>query len=149
MMNSLKKAFFLPNKSKAMAFRLILLLHKYWFLTLFCSFKYLSLRIGEQGVELNSVIPINKKKYLIFIFKIFNGINKYWLYNFKCLVRVLAASEFLRKKNIPYTLFLGVKKQNSKMLAHAWLKCDNIYITGSTQEDYQIVTFFTYDPFRK
>ena len=48
----------------------------------------------------------------------------------KCLVRALTAQTLLRKKGIKTTLYLGCRLDEGKMVAHAWLRCGEKYVTG-------------------
>ncbi|MCA5963741.1 lasso peptide biosynthesis B2 protein [Blautia sp. RD014234] len=49
----------------------------------------------------------------------------------KCLVRALTAQKLLRRKKIATTLYLGCGlDENGKMIAHAWLRCGKMYVTG-------------------
>lgn len=48
----------------------------------------------------------------------------------KCLVKALVAQKLIFKKGIHTTLYLGVEKADTKMTAHAWLRCGDVYITG-------------------
>jgi len=42
----------------------------------------------------------------------------------KCLEQALAAKMMLRRRKIANELYLGVKQEENKMLAHAWLQCE-------------------------
>lgn len=48
----------------------------------------------------------------------------------KCLAQAVAAQKLLTEKHIPSQLYLGVHKQEEMMKAHAWLKIDDLFITG-------------------
>ncbi len=61
----------------------------------------------------------------------------------KCLVRALTAQKLLRRKKIATTLYLGCGlDENGKMIAHAWLRCGKMYVTGGDGRDYAIVDKF-------
>lgn len=60
----------------------------------------------------------------------------------KCFVRALSARKILMKKGVNTTLYLGVRKENDKMAAHAWLRCGQIYVTGGNGTDYAMVAKF-------
>ena len=60
----------------------------------------------------------------------------------KCLVRALTAQKLLKKKKIASTLYLGCGLEEGKMIAHAWLRCGIVYVTGGTGEGYSIVDKF-------
>lgn len=49
----------------------------------------------------------------------------------KCFEQAIAAKIMAKRRHIKSTLFLGVFKDTAnKLCAHAWLKIDNIIITG-------------------
>ncbi len=55
-----------------------------------------------------------------------------------CLVRSIAGQMMLKRRNIPYTLYLGLIKNTGKddeketeLNAHAWLRSGDVILTGS------------------
>lgn len=62
----------------------------------------------------------------------------------KCLVRALTAQTLLKKKGIQSTLYLGCGLEEGKMVAHAWLRCGTMFVTGGDGSKYATV-----DKFRK
>ncbi|WP_044913645.1 lasso peptide biosynthesis B2 protein [Butyrivibrio sp. WCE2006] len=63
----------------------------------------------------------------------------------KCLVRALTAQRLLTEKGIDSTLYLGCKEDvNGKMVAHAWIRCGRLYVTGGNgaAEGYAVVEKF-------
>jgi hypothetical protein len=60
----------------------------------------------------------------------------------KCLVRAMTARKLLMKKHISSTLYLGVGKDNNQMVAHAWLRCGEMYVTGGDGKNYSMVAKF-------
>lgn len=60
----------------------------------------------------------------------------------KCLVRALTAQKMLTKRKIHSTLYLGCGMKEGKMVAHAWLRCGRMYVTGGDGEGYGIVDRF-------
>lgn len=63
----------------------------------------------------------------------------------KCLVDAVTAKLLLQWHGIPSTLFLGVNKdEEKKLVAHAWLKCGEIFITGKKgYQKFTVVSSFT------
>lgn len=53
----------------------------------------------------------------------------------KCLVQALTAQRMLKRRKVSSTIYLGVKKKEGKMEAHAWLRCGHIYVTGGINKD--------------
>lgn len=62
----------------------------------------------------------------------------------KCLVRALTAQRLLAEEGIDSTLYLGCKEDNGKMVAHAWIRCGEAYVTGGNgaADGYGIVEKF-------
>jgi len=67
-----------------------------------------------------------------------------------CLVQVLAARHILQKRGIAGAFFLGamqagVANEIAAISAHAWLICDDEFITGESGHDrYTVVTSFSW-----
>ena len=58
----------------------------------------------------------------------------------KCLVKALCAQYFLDKRKISSTLYLGCGVgETGEMLAHAWLRCGSMYVTGGDGTGYAVV----------
>ena len=59
----------------------------------------------------------------------------------QCLVQALTAKKLLNKRCLPCTLYMGVAKDESgQLIAHAWLRCGNVYVTGGQNKDRFTVT---------
>lgn len=71
-----------------------------------------------------------------------NRIAEHTPWESKCLVRAMTARKILEKKGISCTLYLGVGKEEDKMVAHAWLRCGPLYVTGGDGADYGMVAKF-------
>ncbi len=71
-----------------------------------------------------------------------NRITEHTLWESKCLVRAMTARKLLKEKGIHTTLYLGVGKEDDKMVAHAWLRCGQMYVTGGNGEGYAMVAKF-------
>lgn len=60
----------------------------------------------------------------------------------KCLVQAQTARYLMHRKGIPTTLYLGVGYDEGKMVAHAWIRVGQFYITGGNGEGYAVVAKF-------
>jgi len=49
-----------------------------------------------------------------------------------CLPQAIAAKIMLRRRGVPSTLYLGVRRKDD-LEAHAWLRCGNVVLTGGPQ----------------
>jgi hypothetical protein len=65
----------------------------------------------------------------------------------RCLVQALAARAMLLRRRIPARLCLGVRKDdNKKLIAHAWLQCGPIMVTGGAEAtEYKVLASFSDD----
>ena len=65
-----------------------------------------------------------------------------------CLGQALTGMAMLRRRNIPGSLYLGVSKNNSgpaAMAAHAWLRSDDVVLTGDSGLDgYSVIACYTW-----
>ncbi len=62
-----------------------------------------------------------------------------------CLAQALTAQRMLQQQQIAGMFFLGVKKENKQLEAHAWLQCDEAILTGKAgHEDYSVVSTFSW-----
>jgi hypothetical protein len=82
---------------------------------------------------------INEIKYAI------NRFSKVSPFESRCLVRALAARRMLKRRNIQSTLYLGVARHNKNSLkAHAWLICNNIFVTGAQgHQQFTVITSYS------
>ncbi|MFX4263225.1 lasso peptide biosynthesis B2 protein [Pelotomaculum propionicicum] len=62
----------------------------------------------------------------------------------KCLVQAIAGKILLRRRGIGSTLYLGVDRDDAKILiAHAWLRCGGLVLTGGQgREHFTVVGKF-------
>lgn len=88
----------------------------------------------------------NSSNLLNLISRAINRASSHVPWKTKCMVEAIAAKRMLHKRKIPCTVFLGVakdKNQKDKLIAHAWLKCDDIIVTGNKMDyKYTVVSCF-------
>lgn len=82
--------------------------------------------IGALIRKYNSIDQ--KKEYSYYNYKKVNRINKYidLVINYlplrkTCLIRSLVKKEYLEINNIFVNIFIGVKREDEKIMAHAWI----------------------------
>lgn len=62
----------------------------------------------------------------------------------KCFEEAITAKKVLGSYNVITTIYLGVAKNNKKLIAHAWLKYGEVFITGKKGYDqFVVVGFYT------
>ncbi len=74
-------------------------------------------------------------------------VSRYTAWESKCLVQAIAGKIMLRWRGIDNTLYLGVGKDEGKIIvAHAWLRCGGTILTGGQgRERFTIVGKFADD----
>jgi hypothetical protein len=118
----------LPNNEKllffkALAISLLVKIVVYIFPLRWYS-KYLGSDGSIKGMSLENEEAVKK------ITRAVLRCSRYAPWSTRCLVDAVTAKILLRQKGIGSTLFLGVNKESNKMIAHAWLKCGEKFITG-------------------
>lgn len=69
------------------------------------------------------------------------GVCNHTPWESKCLVQALTAKKLLNQRGLPCTLYMGVgKDEKQNMIAHAWLRCGNIFVTGGNGFPHYAVT---------
>ena len=106
-------------------------------------FKSLTKRIGTSKEE--SSHEIDKKNYRIAreVSEVVTVVSSHTPWESLCLVQAMTAQKLLKREGISSTLYLGVKRDGKEMLAHAWLRCGEYYVTGGTGEGYANVAKFS------
>lgn len=98
--------------------------------------------MGERGEESEPEETLENLRIAKRISIHVNRITQHTLWESKCLVRAMTARKLLKEKGIHSTLYLGVGKDDGKMVAHAWLRCGTCYVTGGNGKDYAMVAKF-------
>ncbi|MFT9601159.1 lasso peptide biosynthesis B2 protein [Mesobacillus sp.] len=57
--------------------------------------------------------------------------SKYTPWESKCLVKAITAMSMLKRRGIESTLYLGTAKEEGGLIAHAWLRSGDFYVTGA------------------
>jgi hypothetical protein len=60
----------------------------------------------------------------------------------KCWVRALTARKILMGHGVNSTLYMGLGKDEGRLVAHAWLRCGQMYVTGGDGAGYAMVAKF-------
>ena len=103
---------------------------------LFVPFNKLRKRMGQVKSESPKEVEIDIYKEAKRIAWIVNKVSKYTPWESKCLVQALTAQKMLKKQEISTTIYLGVRKdENGKMIAHAWTRCGEFYVTGGANRN--------------
>lgn len=97
-------------------------------------------QLGTQNSELGTSIPESGT-----IIRIKSAVQRASIFSpwkNKCLVQSLAARRMLTRRKIPSQLCFGVKLgENSKMIAHAWIKSGDFEIVEKRSDYPELYTF--------
>ncbi len=101
--------------------------------------------LGKPGeTDSNAEYSLKQRKNISFIaYKVSRiSVNVPW--ESKCLVQAMTAQKLLRFYKIPSTLYLGVGRdsKDNSIIAHAWVRCGDIYVCGGNGKEYAIVAKF-------
>ena len=71
--------------------------------------------------------------------------SRYTPWKSNCLAQAIAAKRMLHRRQLPSTLFLGVRKgEQDEFEAHAWVDCGPMTLTGGhDQAGYSVVSTFS------
>jgi hypothetical protein len=94
-------------------------------------FSWIAPRLGQERAESGVSLPSEQIALARQIGWAVEAVTRRVAWRNKCLSQAIAAQMLLKRRNIPYTLYLGVAKDEHKDLAaHAWLRCGPAIITG-------------------
>lgn len=108
----------------------------------FIKSKYLRRGWGIEGEESPDTVEGWKYTYAQNVSYVVNRICTKTAWESKCLVRALTAQKLLKSKGISSTMYLGCGYDDGKMVAHAWLRCGKMYVTGGDGTGYSVVDKF-------
>lgn len=136
------KRFYKFNKQKKLT--ILCYIYSAWFrfIILHTDSKKMQKNWGIEGEESPQEELLQNYQYANKVGSCVNRICKKTAWESKCLVRALTAQKLLKRKNIHSTLYLGCATENGKMIAHAWLRCGSMYVTGGEGIGYVIVDKF-------
>ncbi len=98
---------------------------------------------GEKNAESPSEETVEHYRYAYIVSNEVNRIADKTPWESKCLVRAQTARFLLHRKAILTTMYLGVgKDEKGAMIAHAWLRCGDKYVTGGDGTGYAAVARF-------
>ena len=106
--------------------------------------KRLEKRLGVRDKESPRIVEKRDYYWAVRVSYEVNRIADQTPWESKCFVRALAARKILERRKVETTLYLGVGTQDdTRMIAHAWLRCGSFYVTGGTGKEYAMVAKFS------
>lgn len=140
-MNLIKKFFLKKNEEKK-----ILILAIFYILYTQILIKIVPFKIIIKLLKLKQIKLVNTNqsienniKEIKWAIKV---CTKFVFWESLCLNQALTAYKLLKIYNNQAYLYLGVSKENNKMIAHAWVISNNQYITGKDNKQYNVISIF-------
>lgn len=113
---------------------------------LLTSFKWLSKSLQHHPEQITHR-PLDNKQLeeALEIGQAVRQAARYTPWDSNCLAQALTAQRMLSQQHIPGMFFLGVKKDQQQLDAHAWLQCDEQILTGKAgHEAFTVVSTFSW-----
>lgn len=111
-------------------------------------FRKIAPRMGKHMKETPREGQAQHTQALFLIRQAINRVSRHIPWKSSCLVRSIAGKGMLKRRKIPFTLYLGLirdQKRGKNLNAHAWLRSGNIILTGKERinlSEYTIVSMF-------
>lgn len=129
-------AFFtIPSTDKWLFLRSLILLYRYKILLGFMSFEAISTNLKDES---NSV---EDQEFARSVRKAIRRAGKLCFWKNLCLTQSFVAKHLLNKKNIASTGYLGVRKQEDEIFAHAWVESSGIMVVPRETDYTELHTF--------
>lgn len=116
---------------------------RYRVLVLRSSGKKMQRKFGYEGLESQDEETPEHYKYGRAVGYAVEHVCSRTSWESKCLVRALTAQRLLKRKHIDSTMYLGCRlEEKGEMVAHAWLRCGRLFVTGGNGDGYAMVSKF-------
>lgn len=132
------------NEHKSVTLKAWALSAYYRFQMLYEDTKKLNKKWGIEGEESPENVTMEEYRYCKKVAYAVNQVCSKTKWESKCLVRALTAQRLLAEKGIESTMYLGVKEEDHKMLAHSWIRVGKVFVTGGNgvADGYAVVDRF-------
>lgn len=142
------KIFDQPLKFQLLVIESLILLFVARSLVLILPFKTISGSLGEFNKETKIIRLTGFGKKIKHIENAIYAVSKYTVWKSNCLAQAICCHWMLKRRKIPYTIYMGVKyDENKQLLAHAWTRVGNKVITGATgHRMYTVTGKFAFNP---
>lgn len=115
-------------------------------MSLFIPFRWLARLLGrvEAGVDRSIVVlGTEEREAALRVRRAVLRVAERLPWQSSCLVRALAARMMLRRRHLPSLLQFGVGHAQTKLSAHAWVRCGEIDVVGAeTAADFAPIAAF-------
>ncbi|HEX2952475.1 MAG TPA: lasso peptide biosynthesis B2 protein [Bacillota bacterium] len=148
MFNRIKKFYRLPRQEQILYLEAGFLTGVARLAILSVPFKRLAPILGRSGGESPYQMREAELKTARTVGQTVRVMSRHTPWQSKCLVQAATAQFMLRRRGISATMYLGMaKNEDGKLIAHAWLRCGELIVTGGTElKSYAIVGQFASSP---
>jgi hypothetical protein len=116
-------------------------------IVLILPFKWLAFSLGRHMNESGAQISVSDVHHARIVGKAIRSAANYTPWESVCLHQAVAAQWMLRRRHIAATVYLGVAKDDKKpekLIAHAWLRCGDVILTGAAgHRQFTVVSTFS------
>lgn len=141
-MSNLLKFLRLPLKYQLITLETIFSLTWSKLLLLILPFRFLVKILGKKNRESAFEVSSEELSRALVISKAISVLNTRLPWESLCFPQAIASYLMLKSRSIPRTLYLGVKKFQGKLQAHAWVRVGDKIITGHGEIDQYHVVFY-------
>lgn len=106
-------------------------------------FNKLKEELGTYNTESVDDVVLADYKIAKIVRDVVVTISKFTPWESLCLVQAMTVQRMLKKRGISTTIYLGVNKENKNMVAHAWIRCGKMFVTGGDGSGYATVAKFS------
>ncbi|MCR8746859.1 lasso peptide biosynthesis B2 protein [Romboutsia lituseburensis] len=106
-------------------------------------FNKLKEELGTYNTESADDVVLDDYKKAKIVRDVVVTISKFTPWESLCLVQAMTVQRMLKKRGISTTIYLGVNKENQNMIAHAWIRCGQMFVTGGDGSGYATVAKFS------
>ncbi|MGL6108241.1 lasso peptide biosynthesis B2 protein [Romboutsia sp.] len=107
-------------------------------------FSKLKEQLGNYNIESSKEASIEEYNLANKIRCTVVGISRYTPWESLCLVQAMTVQKMLKKRGISTTIYLGVnRKEDKEIVAHAWIRCGEMFVTGGDGNGYATVAKFS------
>jgi len=113
-----------------------------WYI-LWMPFKIIEKKMGNklQNTSLSYSYKYDKEK-LVIIKRTILRAAKLSFWRNKCFEQSLTAAYFLRKYKIPYHLYMGITKENQKLIAHVWIESNGYFLVEKGKKNFVTLAIY-------
>lgn len=111
-------------------------------------FRWIAPRLGRQMAESPSSLNPPERELALRVSWAVQAVSRHVPLGFVCLPQAMAAKWMLRRRGLPTTLYLGLRRGEAlKVAAHAWLRAGDKILTGAPgQHNHQVIATFAEEP---